>query len=110
MVLQTLSAPSVLSLAPSLRSLCSVPWLTVSILLCISIALIEPLRRHSYQGLMVAYGMYPQVMQSLYKLFYNPCFPISPITPSHDCFVLLSQKDSGIHLMAYLLSELHNFC
>jgi len=49
MGLQTPSAPSVLSLTPSLGSLCSVRWLAASILICISKALVEPLRRHPYQ-------------------------------------------------------------
>jgi len=43
------SAPSVLSLTPLLGSLCSVWWLATSILICISRALAEPLRRHQYQ-------------------------------------------------------------
>jgi hypothetical protein len=50
MRLQTPSAPWVLSLAPSLRTLCSVQWMAVSIHFCISQALAEPLRRELYQG------------------------------------------------------------
>jgi len=46
----TPSAPPVHSLTPSpLGSGCSVVWLAVSILICISQALAEPLRRHPYQ-------------------------------------------------------------
>ena len=48
MGMQTLSAPSVLSLAPSLGSPCSVRWLAESILLCIGMALAASLRRHPY--------------------------------------------------------------
>jgi hypothetical protein len=48
--LQTPSAPWVLSLAPSLGTLCSVPWMTVSIHFCIFPALAEPLRRQLYQA------------------------------------------------------------
>jgi hypothetical protein len=50
MGLQTPSAPSVLSLAPSLRTLCSVQWLAVSIHFCIYQVLAEPLRRQLYQA------------------------------------------------------------
>jgi hypothetical protein len=49
MGLQTPSAPWVLSLAPSLGTLCSVQWMTVSIHFCISQALAEPLSRQLYQ-------------------------------------------------------------
>jgi hypothetical protein len=45
MGLQTPSAPWVLSLAPSLGTLCSVQRITVSIHFCICQALAEPLRR-----------------------------------------------------------------
>jgi hypothetical protein len=48
--LQTPSAPWVLSLAPSLGTLCSVQWMAVSIHLCICQALAEPLRRQLYQA------------------------------------------------------------
>ena len=37
-------------LAPSIGSQCSVRWLAASILICISMALAEPLRRHPYQA------------------------------------------------------------
>jgi hypothetical protein len=47
---QTPSAPSVLSLAPPLGTLCSVQWLAGSIHLCICQALAEPLRRQLYQA------------------------------------------------------------
>ena len=50
MRLQTSSAPWVLSLAPSLGTLCSVQWMAVSIYFCICQALAEPLRRQLYQA------------------------------------------------------------
>jgi hypothetical protein len=52
MGLQTPLAPSVLSLAPPLGTLCSVQWMAASILLCICQALAEPLRRQLYQALL----------------------------------------------------------
>ena len=50
MGLQNSLAPWVLSLAPSLGTLCSVQWIAVSIHFCICQALAEPLRRQLYQA------------------------------------------------------------
>jgi hypothetical protein len=50
MGLQTPSAPWVLSLAPPLRTLCSVQWLTENIHICICQALVEPLKTQLYQA------------------------------------------------------------
>ena len=55
MELQTPSVPWVLSLAPSLGTLCSVQWMIVSIHFCICQALAEPLRRQLYFSLMATY-------------------------------------------------------
>jgi hypothetical protein len=49
MGLQTPSTPSVLALTSPLGSLHSVQWLAVSILICLSQDLAEPLRRQLYQ-------------------------------------------------------------
>ena len=51
MGLQTPSAPWVLSLAPSLGTLCSIQWMAVSIHFCFCQALGEPFRRQLYQAL-----------------------------------------------------------
>jgi hypothetical protein len=50
MEMGTPSAPWVLSLSPSLGTLCSVQWIIVSIHFCICKALAEPLRRQLYQA------------------------------------------------------------
>jgi hypothetical protein len=50
MCLQTPSTPWVLSLAPTLGTLCSVQRLAESIQLCICQTVVEPLRRQLYQG------------------------------------------------------------
>ena len=50
MGLQTPSAPWVLSLAPSLGTLCSVQWMAVSIPLYICQALAVPIRKQLYQA------------------------------------------------------------
>ena len=49
MGLQTLSAPWVFSLAPSLGTLCSIQWMTVSIHFCISQALLQMPTRACWQ-------------------------------------------------------------
>jgi hypothetical protein len=50
MGLQTPSTPWLLSLAPSLGTLCSVQWMIVSIHFCICQALADTLRRQLYQA------------------------------------------------------------
>ena len=50
MGLQSPSAPLVLSLAPSLGTLCSVQWMAVSIYFCICQALAEPLNETAISG------------------------------------------------------------
>ena len=50
MGLQTISAPWVLSLSPSLETLCLIQWMIVSIHFCICQALAEPLSRQTYQA------------------------------------------------------------
>jgi hypothetical protein len=50
MGLQIPHVPWVLSLGPSLGTLCSVQWMSVIILFCICQALAEPLRRQLYQS------------------------------------------------------------
>jgi hypothetical protein len=50
MGLQTPSTPYVLSLAPSLGTLCSVQWMAVSIYFCVFQALAHPLKRQLYQA------------------------------------------------------------
>jgi hypothetical protein len=50
MGLQTPSAPWVLSLAPSLGTLCSVQWMAVSIHFFISLVLADPHKRQLYQA------------------------------------------------------------
>ena len=78
--LQTPSAPSVLSLTPSLGTPCSDQWLAVSIYLCTFQTLIGPLRKNLYQSLVSMHflglglglanvsGMAPQVGLSLDSL------------------------------------------
>ena len=50
MGLQISHVPWVLSLGPSLGTLCSVQWMSVIIHFCICQALAEPLRRQLYQS------------------------------------------------------------
>lgn len=98
MRLQTTSAPSVLSLTPTLRYPCSVLWLAASIYICINKALAKPLRRHPYQDpvskqellginnnvwvLVAAYGMIPSwgsiwmTFPSVTVALFVPTFPL----------------------------------
>jgi hypothetical protein len=50
MGLQPPSVPWVLSLAPSLGTLCFIQWMAVSINFCFCQALAEPFRRQPYQA------------------------------------------------------------
>jgi len=82
MGLQTHSAPSVLSLTPPLGCQCSVWCLSASILICISRALAEPLRRHPYQAPVSKHFLASAIVngfgdciwdgQSLDDLFFSP--------------------------------------
>jgi len=107
MVLQTPSTPSVFSLTSSLGSPCSVQWLAVSILICISRTLAEPLRRHPYlapvskhfyiSAIVTGFGGCIwdgfQVGQSLDDLFFSPCSTLYPCISSHERFLLPSKED-----------------
>jgi hypothetical protein len=99
-VLQIPSAPWVLSLAPSLGTLCSVQWITVRIHFCIFQALAETLRRQLYQTqvrkILLAsaivsgfggYGMHPQVGQSLDGLSFSLCSKLCLCNSFHWYFV-----------------------
>ena len=111
MGLQPSSAPSVLSLTPSLGTLCSVQWVAVSIYLCICQALAEPLRRQLYQasvnqhllastllsGSVTVYWVDPQVGLSLDFLFFSLCSTLCLYISSHRYFDPPSKKDRSIH-------------
>lgn len=102
MVLQTLSAPSVFSLTPPLESPCSVQWLAATILICISRALTEPLRRHPYLA-PVSKHFLALAGQSLDDLFFSPCSTLCPCISSREYFVLPSKKERNIHILVFLL-------
>jgi hypothetical protein len=103
MELQTPSDPWVLSLAPSLGTLCSVQWVAVNIHLCICEALAEPLRRQLYQQALVGIrnsvwvwwlymGWIPQVGQSLDGHSFSLCSTCCLCNSFHGCFVPLSKR------------------
>jgi hypothetical protein len=116
MGLLTPSTPWVLSLAPSLETLCSVQWIAMSIHFCICQALAEPLRRQLCQapvrkyllaqclGLVTVYGMDPQVGQSLDGHSLSLCSTLC--NSFHRYFVPPSKKDRSIHTLVVLL-EFH---
>jgi hypothetical protein len=122
MGLQTPSAPWVLSLAPSLGTLCSVQCMTVNIHFCICQELAKPLRTQLYQSpvsklllastmwlvLVVVYGMDPQVGQSLDGHSFSLCFTLC--NSFDEYFIPPSKKDQSIHTLVFLLLEFHVFC
>jgi hypothetical protein len=104
MGLQTPSAPWVLSLAPSLGTLCSGQWMTVSTHFCICQALAETLRRQLYQApvikhllaSIIVYGLDPQVGQSLEGHSFSLYFTICLCNPFHGYFVLRRSEVSTL--------------
>jgi hypothetical protein len=93
------SAPWVLSLSPSLGTLCSIQWLAVSIHFCICQVLAESLRTQLYQApvskhllastiVSVFDGMDLQVGQSLDGLSFSLCYILCLCNSFHGYFVL----------------------
>ena len=120
MGLKTPSAPWVLSLAPSLGTLCSVQWMTVSQLMYlpgigkashigdIYIRLQSAkscLLLQQCLGLVVVYGIDPQVGQSLHGHSFSLCSKVCLCNYFHGYFVPPSKKDRSIHTLIFLLLE-----
>ena len=120
MVLEGPSAPWVLSLTPPLGTLSSVQLLAETIHLYICQALEKPLRRQLFQDpaskyLLAStivsgfgdYGIYLQVGKFLdshsFSLYSTLCLWIF----SHGYFVPPLKKDGRIHILGFLLLELH---
>jgi len=103
---------------------CSVQWLTASILIFISKALAEPLRKYPNQApvtkhflasaigldLVARYGMDPQVGKSLDGLSFSLCFILCPCISSCEYFVPPSKKYCNMHIFVILLLELPVVC
>jgi hypothetical protein len=122
--LQTPSAPWVLSLAPSLGTLCSVQWMVVSIHFCIYQALQEPLRRQLYQAFVSKLLLASTIGSGfggclwdgspggavsgwsfLQSLLHTLSLYLLPWV-----FCSSSKKDRSIHSLVFLLLEFHVFC
>ena len=124
MGLQTPSAPTVLSLTPPLGSSTqSKGWLQVSTSVLVRIR--QSLSGDSYfrclsantswhqqqcLGLVSAYGMDPQVGQSLDGFSFSLCSTFCLCISSHWYFVSPSKNDQSIHTLFFFLLELHVFC
>ena len=121
MGLQTYSAPWVLSLAPALGTVCSAQWMTVSIHLYICQALADPLRRQLYQA-PVSKLLLASTTVSVFGVCIrdgSPGEPVSgrPLVQSllhtlspywlPEYFVSSSKMDWSIHILFFLLLELH---
>jgi hypothetical protein len=121
--LQTPSAPWVLSLAPSLGTLCSIQWMIVSIHVCICQALAESLRRQLYQAPVSKHLLASTIVsgfggclwdrspggQFLDGLSFSLCSELCLYNSFHEYFVPPSKKDRTIHILVFLL-EFHVFC
>ena len=126
MGLQSPSDPWILSLAPSLGTLCSVQWMTVSIHYCICQALSKASQQTAifgscqlnlagicnsvwvwwlYIGWIPSWGNLWMALYSVsaLKFFYNSL---------HGNFVLYSKTERNIHTLVFLLLllEYHVFC
>ena len=96
----------------------------MSIHFCICQALAEPRRRQLYQipvsrlllasaqclGLVVVYGVDPQVGQSLVGHSFRLCSELCLCNFLHEYFVPHSKKEWSIHILVFLLLEFHVFC
>jgi hypothetical protein len=110
------------SLAPSLGTLCSVQWMTVSIHFCICQELAEPCRRQLYQapisrlllasayclGLMVVYGVDPQMGQSLDCHSFRLCSELCLCTSMGILFPILRRNKVSTLWSSFFLSFM--FC
>jgi hypothetical protein len=106
--LQTSSALWVLYLAPSLGTLCSVQWMTVSIHFCICQAVAESLRRQFYQApvskLLLVSGFGgclwngSPVGQSLNGQSFSLCSELYLCNSFHRYIVPPSKRDQSIHM------------
>ena len=123
MGLQTPSAPWVLSLAPSLGTLCSVQWMAVSIYFCICQAVEEPLMKQLYQA-----PVSKHLLVSITVTEFGDCMGWIPrwgslwmVIPSvsalhslsnslHGYFVPPSKKNWSAHTLVFLFLEFHVFC
>jgi hypothetical protein len=65
---------------------------------------------HNSLGLVIVYGMDPQVGQSLDGHSFSLCFTLCLCNSFHGYFVPPSKKDRSIHTLVFLLLEFHVFC
>jgi hypothetical protein len=123
MGLQTHSAPWVLS-APSLETVYSVQWMTMSIHFCICQVLAEPLRRQLYQSGISKHLLASTIVsgfggclwdrfpggESLDGHSFSLCSELCFCNSIHGYFVPHSKKERSIHTLVFLLLESHVFC
>jgi hypothetical protein len=125
MGLQTPSAPWVLSLAPSLGTLCSVQRKAMSIHFCICQALAEPLSRELYQApirkhllactTVSGFGDYiwgGSLGESVsgWSFLHSLLLHFFSVSPSMGVLFPHFKKDQSIHTMVFLLLEFHVVC
>jgi hypothetical protein len=103
-------APWVLSLAPSLGTLCSVKWMAVSIHFCIFQELAEPLRRQLYQTpvsklLLVSASVWVWL---LFMGWITKCGSLWMVIPSVSALNFVSLTPS-MDILFYLLRRIEIF-
>jgi hypothetical protein len=124
MGLQTPSAPWELSLAPSLGTLCSIQWMTVSIHFCIFQALAESLRRQLYHvpvskllwasAIVSGFGVVCRIDSqggSFWMVIPSVCAPnFVSVTPSMGILFPLLRRIKVSTLWSFFLLKFHVFC
>ena len=109
MGLQTPSAPWVLSLAPSLGTLCSIQWMAVSIHFWICQVLEEPLRRQLNQAPISKLMLGSTILSGFGGCLWDGS-ELWLCNYFHGYFVPPSKKDWSVYTLVFLLFEFHVFC
>jgi hypothetical protein len=124
MWLKTSSPPWLLSLAPTLGTLCSIQWMAVSIHFNICQTQADPLRRQLYQAPVTKHLLASTIVsrfggciwdgspdgQSLDGHSFSLCSTLSLCNSFHGYLVPSSKKDQSIHTLIFLLLEFHVAC
>jgi hypothetical protein len=114
MELKIPSAPGVVSLYPSLGTLCSFQWMAVSIHFCICQTMPEPLRRQLYQAPVSKHLLASTFVSGFGNCISGGAVSVTPsvsaphfvsVTPSIGYFVPPSMKDQSIYTLVFLLLE-----
>jgi hypothetical protein len=123
MGLQTPSTLWVLSLAPSLGTLCSAQWMAVNIHFCICQALGEPLRGQLYQAPVSRLLLASTIVSGFGGCIWDGspggtvsdghsfrlCSTLCLCNTFHGYFIPLSKNSQSMYTLVFLLLEFHMF-